>query len=510
MSSVALGPEVVAQRGRRRAAAGLIAAHGTDIVLALPVALLAIVALAQLPREVNVDSWLELVTGRLVWQHGIPHHETLTTLSHGIPWIDQQWLAQLAAYAIYHLGGLGLLGTVNAALLCTGVGIATFATRRLGAPFRSALVVLPLCLALMMPSRELRTQAFAVPLFATLVYLLARDGRQPSRRVFWCLPLLVLWANVHGTVTMGAMLVALHGALLLFERRGSRLHSARDWRRPLALIGGAAGALLITPYGLASIDYYRTTMVNGTLRRAVSEWQPVTSVPITAALVFLLTGLAIWSFGRRPAATTRFEKLAVLVLAVSAISVVRNSLFLGLLAMVVVPLSLDWGAPEPAVSSGRSRALINGALGGLAAVVLVVSAVATLARPTASIEYSAQHPQLLAAVQRVTRANPGLLVMADEHFADWLLWRDPALAGRIANDVRFEILTGRQIQSLQSLFLDFGPTPTRVARGFRLLILDKTDDPGAWITAPRERGRQILFRDSQQMLILRSRSAAQL
>ena len=70
---------------------------------------------------------------------------------------------------------------------------------------------MPVCLTVMMPSREIRTQAFAVPLFALLIYLLARDSREPSRRVFWCLPLLVLWANLHGTVTLGAMLVALHG-----------------------------------------------------------------------------------------------------------------------------------------------------------------------------------------------------------------------------------------------------------------------------------------------------------
>jgi len=67
-----------------------------------------------------------------------------------------------------------------------------------------------------------------VPLFALLVYLLARDSRRPSARVYWCLPLLVVWANLHGTVTMAAGLVALHGAVILFERRGYRLLT-RGW-----------------------------------------------------------------------------------------------------------------------------------------------------------------------------------------------------------------------------------------------------------------------------------------
>ena len=507
MSSVALGPETIRRRRLRRSLAEMIATRGSEIVLGIPIALLAILALVQLPREINVDSWLELVTGRLVWQSGLPHHETLTAMSHGSVWIDQQWLAQLAAYAIYRAGGLGLLGLINAASLVSGITIAVVATRRLGAPFRSTLIVLPLCLTLMMPSREVRTQAFAVPLFMLLVYLLARDSREPSRRVFWCLPLLVLWANLHGTVTMGAMLVGLHGAVILFERRRSLLGSVRAWRRPLALILGAAAAILVTPYGLAVVGYYRTTMASSTLRHAVSEWQPVTTVAVTAVAVFLLAAVAIWSFGRRPSATTTWEKLAVLVLAASSIAVVRNSVFLGLLAMMIVPVSLAWGPRTAERQADLRRAVINGSIGALTASILVVAAIATLVRPGAAIEYSSQRPGVLAAVERVTRGDPTIQVMSDEHFGDWLLWRDPALAGRIANDVRFETLSAGQLASLQSLFGAFGPGFKQAARGYRLLVLDKHDDPGAWAAFPHEPGRRILYNDGARMVLLRGVAA---
>ena len=50
-------------------------------------------------------------------------------------------------------------------------------------------------------------------------YLLAADSRKPSPRVYWCLPILVLWANLHGTASLGAMLVALRGVTLVWERR---------------------------------------------------------------------------------------------------------------------------------------------------------------------------------------------------------------------------------------------------------------------------------------------------
>jgi hypothetical protein len=508
MSSLAFPREAASRRSLREAVSELVANRAAEIVLGLPIALLAVVLLVQLPQEINVDSWLALVTGRMVWQTGIPHHETLTVMSHGIAWIDQQWLAQLASYAIYLVGGLGLLGVVNVGLLVSGIAIATFAARRLRAPFRSVLVALPACVAMVTPSREVRTQEFIVPLFMLLVYLLARDSREPSRRVFWCLPILVLWANLHGTVTMGAMLVALYGACVLCQRRHALLRSAREWRRPLALILGAGVSILLTPYGLAIVGYYRATMVNSTLRHSVTEWQPITSTPTTAVALFIVAGVALWSFGRNPSKTTTWEKLALLVLAVSAITIVRNALFFGLFALMIVPVSVAWGERGPQARSDSRRILINGTAAAIALGALALAAVATLVRPPSALEYGYQRPQVLAAVQRVTRADPSIRVMADERVDDWLLWRDPALSGRIANDVRFELLTGAQIQSLDSLFGQIGPGWKHAAHGYRLLVLDKRDDPGAFVTFRHEPGARVLYDDGERLVILRSAGAA--
>jgi hypothetical protein len=508
MSSLALEPEAVRRRSRGGHLSELIATHGAGIVLAVPVLVLAAALLVQLPGSVNVDSWLELVTGRLVWQSGIPHHETLTAISHGIGWIDQQWLSQLASYAIYRVGGLDLLGLVNVTMLVSGVAVATFAARRFGAPFRSVLLVLPVCVVMVTPSREVRTQAFIVPLFMLLVYLLSRDSRKPSREVFWCLPILVLWANLHGTVTMGAGLVGLHGATILWQRRRTLLHSAAAWRRPLALIVGSGVSILLTPYGLSIIGYYHDTLVNSTLRQNVTEWQPVTSMATTAVALFVIAGVALWSFGRNPSKTTTWEKLAFVLLAASAISVIRNSLFFALFALMIVPVSLAWGDRAAERRSDARRTLMNGALGALAVGVLAVTAIATLVRPASAIEYTGQRVGVLTAVERATRADPSIRVMSDEHFDDWLLWRDPALAGRVANDVRFEILTATQINRLESLFAVLGPNWKLAARGYRLLVLDKHDDPGAVTAFKREPGRRILYNDGERLVILRSAAQA--
>ena len=508
MSSLAFPSDAVPRRSARVALSAVFTERSSDVLLGVVVLVFAAALLINLPGEFSVDSWLELVAGRAVWQTGIPHHETLTVIAQGAQWVDQQWLSQLASYAIFLLGGLGLLGIVNVGLFAGAAAGSILASRRLGAPFRSVLIALPLCILMIAPAREVRTQEFAMPLFVALVYLLARDSRNPSRRVYWCLPILVLWANLHGTVTLGAMLVALRGLTVAWERRGALVHSLAAWRRPAVLILGAPLAILLTPYGLGIVSYYRATLLGSTLRHAVSEWQPITTVPVVAAGLFIVAGVAIWSFGRDRTRTTSWERIALLVLAAGSISVMRNVLFFGLFALIVLPLSLPLRADGASVRTGGRRGAVNATIAGIAVLALLLTTVATLLRPAAGIEFSYQRAGVLRAVQSATRSDPSLRVMSDDRFSDWLLWRDPALGGRIANDVRFELLTGPQINRIVNALTVTGTTWKQGARGYRLLVLDRQYDPAAVRAFRAEPGSRVLYNDGERVVILRSAGEA--
>jgi hypothetical protein len=508
MSSLAFPRRAAPRRAARFGLPAVFSERSSDVLLGVVVLTFAAALLVSLPSEFNVDSWLELVAGRAVWQAGIPHHETLTVIAQGAHWIDQQWLSQLASYAIYLLGGLGLLGIVNVGLFAGAVAGSLAGSRRLGAEFRSVLVALPLCILLIAPSREVRTQEFAMPLFVGLAYLLARDSRSPSRRVYWCLPILVLWANLHGTVTLGAMLVALRGVTVAWERRRALVHSLAAWRRPAALILGAPLAILLTPYGLGIVGYYRATLLGSTLRNAVSEWQPITTVPIIAAALLLVAGVAIWSFGRDRTRTTSWERIALLALAAGSISVMRNALFFGLFAMMILPLSLSLRASDATASSGGRRGAINASIAGIAAIALVIAAAGTLLRPAASIQLSYQRTGVLRAVESATGSNPSLKLLTDDRFADWLLWRDPALEGRIANDVRYELLTAGQINRIVNVLSVTGPSWKQGARGYRLLVLDSKFDAGAVREFRAESGSRVLYNDGERVVILRGAGEA--
>ena len=480
----------------------VVGAGGYDALLVAALAALAAVFLIETPAAFGVDSWLALVAGREVWQNGIPHHEALTVVSHGAAWIDQQWLSQVTSYALYKVGGLGLLALANVTLITSGLAGAAVAARRLGASARTVVAVLPVCAWLVLPSGEVRTQAFAFPLFVATFYLLASDSRAPSRRVYWCLPLLVLWANLHGSASLGAGLVVLRGLTLAWDRRRDLARGVRAWRRPLALAVGGPLCLLLTPYGTSVLSYYRATLLSSTLKHAVTEWQPVTSSTFIAIPLFLLLALALWSFGRYPGKTTIWEKAAFIALGVGGIDAVRNTSFVALAGLIVVGVSLDGLIRGLQGGENRLRPRLNRAFAVGTLLVVAVAGIGTVARPARAFE-NARLQRVLAVVASATSANRSLDVLADQKSADWLLWRDPDLRGRVAFDVRFELLPAATLRQMQRLYLAAGPDWKRAARGYRLLVLDTKDDPLSTRAFLTESGHRVLYDDGRFVVILR-------
>jgi len=112
-------------------------------------------------------------------------------------------------------------------MLVSGVRGGDGRRRRFGAPFRSVLLVLPVCVVMVTPLARERTQAFIVPLFMA-------PGLPPLARQPQALATGVLVpadpgpvGQPHGTVTMGAGLVGLHGATILWQRRRHAFYTRR-------------------------------------------------------------------------------------------------------------------------------------------------------------------------------------------------------------------------------------------------------------------------------------------
>ena len=90
------------------------------------------------------------------------------------------------------------------------------------------------CLFVAPWSWQLRAQALALPLFILVLELASADVRRPTPRMFLALPLVALWANIHGSVLLGAGMVSLAGWHKPVAEPEIAVHMGRD-------LPGAAG-----------------------------------------------------------------------------------------------------------------------------------------------------------------------------------------------------------------------------------------------------------------------------
>jgi hypothetical protein len=492
-------PVEIVSRRSARSRAGLVEALAREPFVLLVLAFYALILGLRPWLHVRSDTWLALVGGRLVSREGMPHHDTLTVWAQGREWVDQQWLGQLLFYWLHAAGGLGLLLFSHVLLLVLAFALALAFARHTGASSRSVALVGLVAMFVALPNSVARTQSFAYVLFVAVFCLLAADSRMPSRRVLLVLPLLVLWANVHGSAVLGAGLVALWAAASLI--RVGRRHGADARRSRLRATAVAAGAflcLLVTPYGLGVVGYYRDILGSGVLRDLVTEWGPTTFSE--APLFFALAVATVWLVARRPRTLSLFEHLALIALLFAGLGALRNVVWFAFAATMVAPRALDAVWP---VAESPLRRRVNVGLSLVALALLALSLVSAGARARASDAYP---ERAAAAVASAADRDPSLRVFANEAFADWLLWRVPALKGRVAFDARFELLSDPELRAIARFRHRETPGWRVAARGYRLLVLDPSSEQGAIRSIRREPGTRALFRNDRIVVLLRSRA----
>ncbi|MGO9750140.1 MAG: hypothetical protein ACLP8S_25475 [Solirubrobacteraceae bacterium] len=435
------------------------------------VAAVVVLSLAGVPAHLSQDGWLALVAGRVIAQHGIPQHDYLTVMAHGVRWIDQQWLAQLTIYELYRLGGLALFAVGYVALTGVSFAFALAAARALGGLDRHVLAVLPIAgFFYLATAVSIRTQGFAYPLFVATLWLLAAEVRKPTRRrVYLVFPLLVLWANLHGSVTLGVALAMIFGATRLVAGfRVLRWRGLSD-ARGLAFVILSPLCLFATPYGLTIIHYYRSTLLNPEFSKLVTEWQPVTAYTIIAVPFLALVVATIWMVGRSGSRTPAFDHLALVLLGLAGVFAVRNITWFGLATMMLLPSTISAiTRPKPAAAR---RVKLNLAIALCSVALVLVAAISTFARPASWFE-STYPKRAVGIVAGILARDPSAKIFADVHYADWLVWHDPKLAGHIAYDTSFELLTQKQLERIAALGSALAPGDKDPVGPYSVLVLN--------------------------------------
>ncbi len=278
------------------------------------------------------DTRWQIAVGQWILDHhAVPTTDLYSFTMHGQPWISTQWLSQVLLAGMFAAFGWAGPVVLTAAAVATTFALLTrFLSRRLSES--ATLIFVMVSLALMLGHLLARPHVLAMPVMVAWVggLVAAMDRRGvPS---FALLPLIALWANLHGGFVLGLALIAPIGLDAIFhaERRDQKALLLR-W----VLFGLAAcAASCVTPYGWESLLAARRILNLGAALAMIGEWRAADfghpgAIELTVLMAF---ALVLW----RGVTLPPMRIVLLLGFIFMALSHVRNAEVLALLAPLVL------------------------------------------------------------------------------------------------------------------------------------------------------------------------------
>jgi hypothetical protein len=204
-----------------------------------------------------------------------------------------EWLSQIAFAGAHAVGGwLGVVA-LTAAAVATALGLLTRFLLREWQP--NAILVAVLCAFLLTAPHILtRPHILALPVMVAWIATLIRAVDTRAAPPWRALPLMMLWANLHGNFTFGLVMIAPIARDALWRaQRSDRPIVFRQWFS-FALL--ALGAACLNPYGPEMILVTFRTVALGAALTTVAEWrsQDFTHLGAFEAIMLGAFGFALY------------------------------------------------------------------------------------------------------------------------------------------------------------------------------------------------------------------------
>jgi len=245
-----------------------------------PGLILICIAIADSIRLPDPDLWGNVRFGQeFLSQHSLVLHDTYTYTEAGHPWTGHEWLAEvLLAAAFNHAGVFGL---ILLKLACSAVVILVLAAAlaETGSSTLVQFAVLIGAAVVVKPQLQFRPQSFEFAVLAILMYLLTRDAYRRAGPLWLAIPLLALWANLHGGFFIGVAALGAYTAVSGLQD----IMAGRGYGRAIrlaAITGAATLATLATPYGFTTWTTVAHALRNPYTRIVIVEWQPLASAAL--------------------------------------------------------------------------------------------------------------------------------------------------------------------------------------------------------------------------------------
>jgi len=345
---------------------------------------------AGLSRLSDNSFFWHLRTGRYIVRHGLPHHDLYSFSAPHASWVVQSWLAEAVYGLVDRVAGpfgVRVLGGLTGATIAA---LAYALARRLtGDHVRTVGVTLAAVGASFTLWSE-RPLFLGLLLLVVVLWVVEVPDSWLGRRPRVALPVLFwLWANVHGSFSLGFVYLALHVAGRWLD--GSPPWQGRERRLVIAAVISFA-VCFVNPYGPALVTFPVHLLGRGDILKNVIEWRSPnfrTTQGLGFAGFLVVFVAVVARAAHRP---TRRDLLVAMPFVLLAFWAQRNIAVAPLIALPVMARAVARPRADRAASL---NAMVAVALGLLALVIVAVAAgepnFDTSNYPVTAFQYVEQH-----------------------------------------------------------------------------------------------------------------------
>ncbi|MFH1088221.1 MAG: hypothetical protein V1719_00030 [Patescibacteria group bacterium] len=244
------------------------------------VLILALIILMRSPTDPDLG-W-HLRNGADILRLGVPIGDLYSHTMFGYPWISHEWLTDVGLYLSSHYLGFWFLSALFAGLVVAAYLLSAMVSKArweviVLITFVAALVALPIV--------GIRAQVITLLGLATTLYLLFDWYHRPDKhRIYWLVPLMLVWVNLHGGFIAGLLLAGVFwlltaGKAVLQRYVRAPLNGPVLTTRQLielaVVIILMAGVTFANPYTWRVYDEIIRTVFNSAVHTGIAEWHPV-------------------------------------------------------------------------------------------------------------------------------------------------------------------------------------------------------------------------------------------
>jgi hypothetical protein len=486
-----------------------------------PALIFIVIVVADTTRLADPDLWGHVRFGQdVLAQRHLIFYDHYSYSAPGHLWLNHEWLSEVLMGAIYNAFGTVGLNLMKFACSAATILFLALAMEDTESPARIQFAILIAASAPLAMHLQFRPQIFTFVLMSSILAILSRYNYRGRAPVWLAIPILAVWANLHGGFIMGLAALGTFTAVVFVQD----LADGRGMRRAMGLLAvtiASTIATLATPYGVGTWQAVIHALANPHTRTTILDWLSLpqsllfhwrqahaagVAVKVLALAMFVALGVTFIQTPR--GGDIALISIAALMIA-AAFLAVRN-LPLAVIATVAplarhTALALEarrerLGLP-PAHAKDRSPT-INQLIVAVAAFELLILT------GLFSKKMAADDPYPVGAISYMKRHRLSGNILADFQWGEYVIWHMPP-ASKVFIDGRYDTVYPPRVID------DYMPFTHGEVVGKEILVnyphdfvlVGQKNDP-AYKLINAQPGWKQIYRDDSCVLFARDTSAA--